>query len=130
MSAILAVQKAVIARLTAALAPVKVYDHAPPAEPFPFVAIGRQQVAQDDSFTEGLNRHTLTLTFLSQYQGQREVLELAEQARASLHRASFALDTGSLVSVTCGQIITSIDADGVTYTGNLDVNLVVQRATV
>lgn len=130
MSAIFAVQKAVIARLTTALAPVPVFDHAPPGQEFPFVAIGRQQVSPEDTFTEGVQRHVMTLTFLTQYRGQKQVLELVETARASLHRAHFALETGGLVSSLCGQIVTSIDADGLTWTGNLDVTFIVQRAAV
>lgn len=121
-----AVQKALVAALTAALAPVKVFDDPPPDQPFPFLAIGRQFVEQQDTFSEGLQRHDVTITVFSTYRGQKEVLGLMAQAYAALHDKVFPLDVGTCVGCRVRARQTTKDSDGATYTGNIDVSVIVE----
>ncbi len=99
-----ALQKAVFAELSAdaelaALVGARIYDAAPRAAEFPYVAFG--ETAERDWGTgsgEG-SEHRVTLHAWSRQRGKREALAIAERIVAALHDQALSLDGHLLVNL-------------------------------
>jgi hypothetical protein len=93
--------KAIIAALTAALAPVQVYSQAVENAARPFLLVGDAQGdAWDTSDSDGA-KLSLEVAIESDYHGSKEALELADQVKATLaHGAGLNLNgTATLVDL-------------------------------
>ena len=127
----LAVHKAVYAALSAALAPVPVYDIAPQDAAYPFVGLSMQQVQPNVPGVGGtplagdFAAHTVYLTVWSSYRGQKEVFAIIAQIRAALHNTRPALDDGVCVLCQITSEESRLDADGLTHQGAVTVRLLV-----
>ena len=116
MSAALAIQAAAFARLSAALAPIKVYDAVPQGAAYPYVALGDD--TQIDWSSKGASGHEHTLTFhaWSRYAGRKEAKELLGKVVAALG-TRLALDGHWNVDIYPEFETTLLDEDGQTYHG-------------
>lgn len=117
-SVVWAFQQAIYARLSAALAPVSVFDHAPQNTPAPFVDIGDIDTRQDDLLAALDARRTSLSLVLSAWgppeqRGQKALHDLAETITQALHerQRDIQLSTGTLifVRVTGTRIVTEPD---------------------
>jgi hypothetical protein len=124
------VHKAVFGALSAALAPVSVYDLAPEDAAMPYVEIAKQQVLPVEQGLTPLDgdfaRHMLYLTVWSSYRGQAEVLGIIGQIRAALHNQNIALAAGTAALCQIASEETVLDADGLTHQGAVTVKLLVK----
>lgn len=98
---------ALYTRLSAALAPVKVWTQVPQGEPFPYVRLG-QLTASDDSPKDGeLNAYELQVHAFTRdkaLKGPEPVEAILSAVHASLHGkdGQIALSQGRLVLIRCG----------------------------
>lgn len=112
----LAVQEAIYARLAAALAPTKVYDHPPQQASFPYVTVGDDtQIDWDAKDAPGLE-HTLTIHAWSRYRGRKEVKGLLATVVEALRGRLDLADHWNLELYPEFQT-TMLDPDGITYHG-------------
>lgn len=132
-----ALQKALFARLredaslTALLAPhadpdvggSAVYDAAPQGAAYPYVAFDRSVVQNADLLNRRLDRRFLYLSVWSQYQGQKEVMEIMAAIDEALHEKPLTLETGAAVSIRVERKDPSRDADGTTYMGRVTLRI-------
>lgn len=121
----LAVNGGVLAACQIALAPltVPVYDHVPQQRAYPFVSIDLQQVlANDGAETQGFI-HNCYLSVWSEYRGQKEVWTILDALWRGLHDNNLRLETGILVLCQVTEQRCDLDADGLTYQGNLTLRI-------
>jgi hypothetical protein len=127
----LEVHKAIFDVLTAALAPIAVYDIAPQDAPFPFVDLSSQQAlpivpgAGGTPLSGELAEHRVYLTVWSSYRGQAEVLGINAQIYAALHNQKLTLSAGNAVLCQIDAAESRLDADGLTHQGAVTVRLLV-----
>lgn len=125
------VHKTVFDALTAALAPVPVYDIAPQDAAFPFVDIASQQAlplvpgADGTPLSGDFAEHHVYLTVWSSYRGQAEVLGINAKIHAALHNQQLTLSAGTAVLCQIQSAESRLDADGLTHQGAVTVRLLV-----
>jgi hypothetical protein len=125
------VHQAIFATLSAALAPVPVYDIAPQDAAMPFVDISKQQVlpivpgAGGTPLASDFAEHHVYLAIWSSYRDQKEVLGIIAQIQAALHNQNIALGAGFAVLCQIASEETVLDADGLTHQGAVTVRLLV-----
>lgn len=110
-------QRAVLAALTSALAPVEVYDDVPEGAAHPYVSMGDMAVAAASGKTGDGERHTLTLHVWSRSSGRKEAKELLGGIKAALHDRPPTLEGHALVSLRFQSATDSLDPDGITRHG-------------
>lgn len=96
---IFAVQKALFAAVTAAVAPVPVSDQAPRNQVYPLVHVGRITGQPENTLDARYTRCVATLTVWSDYSGKKQLAEIVGQITAALDDAGLVLDAG--FAVTC-----------------------------
>jgi hypothetical protein len=124
----LEVHQAVYTALTAALAPVAVYDIAPENADFPFVDMSSQQalpITHGTPLVGDFAEHHLYLTVWSNYRGQAEVLGINAKIHAALHNQQLMLSAGNAVLCQIQSAESRLDADGLTHQGAVIVRLLV-----
>lgn len=84
-------QQALYARLSAALAPVLVYDDAPTTAPFPYVTLGEQTSTGGGDKTQDAEELTVTLHAWSRKAGRKEVKDLLARVYDALHNQELAV---------------------------------------
>ena len=104
MSSAAELQKAIFAALgaNAALTSVvgtRIFDHAPANAAFPYITFGRTSVYDWSTGTESGTEQLITLHAWSKSKGKKEVLEIMELARETLHDAALELEGHSLVNL-------------------------------
>jgi hypothetical protein len=87
------------ATLVSLLGDARVYDHAPPDVPFPYVTFGRTSVYDWSTGTESGTEQLLTLHVWSKGKGKKEALALMDAVSARLNDAALALDGHHLVNL-------------------------------
>lgn len=97
-------QKAIFGALAgnsalAALVGPRILDHAPANVAFPYVTFGRTGVYDWSTGTENGAEQLFTLHVWSKGRGKKEVLEIMDLARQSLHDAPLDLDGYRLVNL-------------------------------
>ena len=99
------VQKAVHAALSgdagvlALLGSARVYDHAPPNVPFPYITFGRTSIYDWSTGTESGTEQLLTLHVWSKGKGKKEAHALVDAVGQRLNDADLALDGHELVNL-------------------------------
>lgn len=122
-----AVHDAIYARLDDQLS-VPVYDHVPQSAGFPFVTLDAQEVDNDlDAQTTEAGTHQVFLTVWSDHRGQQQVLGILGEIHAALHDYDATLSSGTLVLMLVREQRSNTDADGLTYTGSVTVEVIAQR---
>lgn len=81
-------QSALYAALAPQLAPIAVYDDAPPEAQFPYVTLGEMTADQAGDKGQDAERVSVTLHVWSRKSGRREVKELTARVRAAVHGAT------------------------------------------
>jgi hypothetical protein len=104
MSSATELQKAIFEVLSAngalvALVGDRILDHAPANVAFPYITFGRSTVYDWSTGTEDGAEQFFTLHAWSKAKGKREVLEMIELARETLHDVPFDLETHRLVNM-------------------------------
>jgi len=104
MSSAAELQKAIFAALgaNAALTSVvgtRIFDHAPANAAFPYITFGRTSVYDWSTGTESGTEQLFTLHVWSKSKGKKEVLEIMELARETLHDAALELEAHRLVNL-------------------------------
>ena len=83
----------------AALIGTRIFDHAPANVAFPYITFGRTSVYDWSTGTENGAEQLFTLHVWSKAKGKKEVLEIMELARSTLHDAALDLDGHQLVNM-------------------------------
>ena len=115
--AVAAVQRAIVARLSAGL-PVKVYDFVPPDAGDKYVSMGSHTVV--DASAKDANGQELTVEvhqWDSTHRGRMGVLNLQSQIYAALHNADLTLDGFGLTYIWYEFSTSFLDEDGLTMHG-------------
>lgn len=113
----LAIQTAIFAALAAALTPVKVYDHAPQNQAFPYVTIGDDTQIDWSSKSMRGEEHTLTIHTWSRARGRKYAKELLADIKEALHEVRLTLTGNFNVLTRFDFAQTFLDEDGITYHG-------------
>lgn len=116
MSAELNVQKAIYAKLDAALTQ-PVYDDVPDNAIAPYVVIGDDTFIEFDSDLVNGFEATVTIHSWSKYRGRSEVKTIMAAIYDALHRAEFTVQGYNLVGCDCEYSETFLESDGVTRHG-------------
>ena len=104
MSSAAELQKAIFEALgangaLAALVGTRIFDHAPANAAFPYITFGRTSVYDWSTGTESGTEQLFTLHVWSKAKGKKEVLDIMELARTTLHDAPLDLEGHSLVNM-------------------------------
>lgn len=104
MSSAAELQKAILAALgasvpLAALAGGRILDHAPANVAFPYIVFGRTSIYDWSTGTESGTEQLFTVHIWSKGKGKKEVLEMMELARQSLHDVPLDLEGYRLVNL-------------------------------
>jgi hypothetical protein len=104
MSSAAELQKAIFAALgantaLATLVGARIFDHAPANVAFPYITFGRTSVYDWSTGTENGAEQLFTLHVWSKAKGKKEVLDIMELARATLHDAALDLEGHRLVNL-------------------------------
>jgi Protein of unknown function (DUF3168) len=104
MSSAAELQKAIFEALganvaLAALVGTRIFDHAPANAAFPYITFGRTSVYDWSTGTENGAEQLFTVHVWSKGKGKKEVLEIMELARSTLHDTSLDLEGYQLVNM-------------------------------
>ena len=117
-------QQAVYAALRAAPAvkgllgdPARIYDHVPPASPFPYLVLGEATAVPFDAKTEDGMEQTLTLHAWSRARGLKETKEIMAAVTDALDSQALALTGHVLVLLRFEFATTFLESDGLTRHG-------------
>ena len=125
-------QKAIFSTLEADAALVgllggpKIYDRAPPNQPFPYLTFGRTSVYDWSTGTENGSEHLFTLHIWSKARGRKEALEIMEPAKTRLDGGALALDNHHLVNMRLEFAETRYDEDLSVHHGLLRYRVVIE----
>jgi len=103
--------------LTTLLGGVRVYDHAPQSEPYPFITVGQSAVRDWSTGTEDGAEHNLTLHVWSRSGGKKQVQEIIETIKDVLHDQPLTLSDHHLVNLRHEFSEARLDPDGDTFHG-------------
>ena len=115
------------AALTAALGGARVFGHAPPYVPFPYITFGRTSVYDWSTGAESGTEQLFTLHVWSKATGRKEVLELMELARGLLDDADLALEGQHLVNLRLEFSEANFDEDLAVHHGLLRFRAVTEE---
>jgi len=104
----------------------KVYDRAPPNQPFPYLTFGRTSIYDWSTGTENGSEHLFTLHIWSKAKGKKETLEIMEVARTRLDGGALALDNHHLVNMRLEFAETRYDEDLSVHHGLLRYRAVIE----
>lgn len=123
-----ALQQAVYAAVTAAVAPIAVHDHPPQESAFPYFTIGEAAGYYDGTKTEDGQEVTVNVHAWSRYRGRKEVKELLGKVYDALHEKPLTVPgfNVSLVRFEFGD--SALDEDGLTYHGVHRYRIFIQPA--
>jgi hypothetical protein len=96
---------------------VRVYDHAPQSEPYPFITLGQSAVRDWSTGTEDGAEHNLTLHVWSRSGGKKQVQEIIETIKDVLHDQPLMLSDHHLVNLRHEFSEARLDPDGDTFHG-------------
>jgi hypothetical protein len=116
MSAELEVQKAIFAKLKAALS-TTIYDNVPDNAVAPYIVIGDDTFVQMDTDLIVGFEATVTIHSWSKYRGRAEVKTIMGNIYDALHRAEFTVQGYNLLGCDCEYSETFLESDGVTRHG-------------
>lgn len=118
-----ALQVALYSALDTALS-CSVYDHVPQDSAFPYVTIDYEESFDYDYLTGRKDNRYIYISVWSQYRGQKEVKEIMATIDGALHNKRFTLTTGSVAKMRVLSKRTNRDMDGITYMGQVRVNVI------
>jgi hypothetical protein len=132
MSSATELQKAIFEALganaaLAALVGTRIFDHAPANVSFPYITFGRTSVYDWSTGTESGSEQLFTLHVWSKGKGKKEVLEIMELARTTLHDAALDLDGHRLVNMRLAFSEARYDEDLSVHHGLLRFRAVVEE---
>jgi len=121
----LAVQRGVLQACQIAMGGlgIKVYDHVPHGQPFPFVAMDQHQVLENDGVAIHGFVHNFFLSVWSDYRGAKQVWTVLDALWTGLHERTLLLENGAYVLGRVTEQRADQDADGLTYQGNLTLRV-------
>lgn len=112
-----ALQEAVFDALSAALAPVKVFDHVPQETPKSYALVGDISVQDWGTSVEDGTECTVEVECYSSYRGRREIRQLQKKIYDALHHQSLTVEGNNLVLIRFESSATTREGDGLTYRG-------------
>jgi len=121
-----ALQTAVYSALDAALT-TPVYDHVPQGAAYPYVTIDQISGFGADYLSDRKTQKTIYLSVWSTYRGQKEVQTIMGQISDAMYNAKLTLSTGRAVIFRVVSTDTNRDQDGVTYMGQVRINVLVEH---
>lgn len=122
-----AIQKAIYSALNGNIGSgVGVYNFTPQNTPYPYVVIGGNEIISDDFFVERKSECFFYISVWSQEKGNKQVLEIISAIDTALHRKKLPLEFGAMIDCIVKRKSNNLDADGVTYMGNVTVNIMVE----
>lgn len=111
----LAVQTALYAKLSAALAPVPVYDFVPAETAFPYVTIGADIATPDDAKDSSAQNVLVQIDVWSRERGRAESKAVAGSIYAALHMQPLVVPGFSIAWVRFDFATSMLDPDGITF---------------
>ena len=115
------------AALTALLAAPGIYDLAPPSASFPYITLGRSDVADWSTGTEEGGEHLVTLHVWSQGSGKAQCLRIMREATRTLGGLDPVLDGHFIVSFRLEYSEAVYDEDARLHHGLLRYRALVER---
>jgi hypothetical protein len=133
MSSDAELQKAIFGALgangaLAGLVGTRIFDHAPANVAFPYITFGRTSVYDWSTGTESGTEHLFTLHVWSKGKGKKEVLEIMQLARETLHDAALELEGHKLVNLRLAFCEARYDDRNEAHHGLLRFRAVVEEA--
>ncbi len=119
----IATQKAVYVALSAALAPIRVFDKVPQNSNPPYVVLDAQDIDHADYLASIKYKRRIYLSIWSEYSGQKEVLEILDTINMALHRQRLPMESGRMINCLVTRSRTKLDADGETYMGSVTLEI-------
>ena len=116
-SAIFAVIQPVLSEINCGI-----YDHVPQDAPFPYVSIDSQQSVERDFLSSRLDERSIYLSIWSDYQGQKQVLEIISAITGALHNVRLDVSDACVTVLKVKNTRSLMDADGATYTGKMTLS--------
>jgi hypothetical protein len=126
-AASLALQGAVYAALSTALAPTKVYDDPPQGCAFPYVVVGEDACTDASSKIEEGEDIDLTVHAWSRYQGKKQAREIIAAIKDALHGQPLTVAGWGLVLARFEFSTVFPDPDGLTMHGVARFRFVLSR---
>jgi len=114
--------------LTTLLGGVRVYDDAPQAAIYPFITLGQSVIRDWSTGTEDGAEHLLTLHVWSRAGGKKQVHDIIEAIKATLHDQPLTLVDHELVNLRHEFSEARPDPDGDTYHGIVRYRAVTEPA--
>jgi hypothetical protein len=114
--------------LTAMLGGARIYDDAPQGAAFPFITLGQSVVRDWSTGTEDGAEHDLTLHVWSRAGGKKQVHDIIEAIKSTLHDQPLALVDHDLVNLRHEFSEARPDPDGDTYHGIVRYRAVTEPA--
>jgi hypothetical protein len=123
-----AIQKAIYTALNGNVgAGVSVYNHVPQDSAYPYVVINGSEMTEDDYLTERKSECHVYISVWSQYKGNKQVLDIISLIDTVLHNKKLSLDVGAMIICKIKRKRVNIDADGITYMGNVTAHIMVEN---
>ncbi len=117
-----AVQTAIFTALNGNVgAGVSVYNHVPQNAAYPYVVIDGCEISEIDWITTRHDNIYVYLSVWSQYNGNKQVLDIISAIDTALHNKKLQLNVGYNILTKIKQKRCKIDGDGVTYMGGVTV---------
>ena len=120
-----AFQTAVYAELNANLS-VPIYDSVHQAATYPYVTIDFQDSSNANFLAGRKDEKIMYFAVWSDYRGQKEVLEIMSELDTLLDEKRFTLTTGRIAQMRVLSKRTNREADGVTYMGQLRLQVLLE----
>lgn len=128
----LKIQKAVYDKLLAYASLVAavsgIYDDIPATETFPYIFIGRHTTDRFNTFDRQGKNMVLQIFIYSQYQGNKEALEILDLVNEALDYQTFTVDDQNLVYCRYEQHSMYPDPDGRTKVCAADFRIIAQES--
>jgi hypothetical protein len=122
-----AIQKAIYTALNGNIGSgVGVYNFTPQNTPYPYVVISGSEIISDDYFTERKTECFFYISVWSQEKGNKQVMDIISAIDTALHRKKLSLEFGAMIDCIVKRKSNNLDADGVTYMGNLTIHIMVE----
>lgn len=120
-----AFQTAIYTELDANLS-VPIYDSVPQDASYPYVTIDYQDSSNANYLSKRKDQKIMYFAVWSDYRGQKEVLEIMAELDSLLNDKKFNLTTGRIAQMRVLSKRTNREADGVTYMGQLRLQVLLE----
>lgn len=105
---------------------VTVYDSAPDDAAYPYVVIDKHQIIEQDNHSSEYDLVISYFSVWSEYEGQKQILDIMREMRTKLHRKKLVLDSGTTIENVVLSRETIRDQDDRTFQGRFRVQSLIK----